>query len=70
MCETKRMPNLVEANCESCAHCGRVYYKDFMQVFLLTPNVDKLALGRCTRRTPNLLVTLVSSCKEWANAKV
>lgn len=67
---SKVMPELVEANCESCAHCKQVYYRDFMQVFVLTPNVDTLALGRCTRREPNLLVTLVSSCKEWANAKI
>lgn len=65
MCKTKVMPSLIEANCESCAHCERLYYDDFMGVFLLTPNVGKLALGRCTRRIPNLLVTLINSCKEW-----
>lgn len=63
---SKIMPNLIEANCESCAHCERLYYEDFMQMFLLTPNVGKLALGRCIPK--NILVTLVSSCKEWKNA--
>ena len=72
MCEAKCVANLIEANCESCAHCQRLYYEDFMGVLLLNPaaNRKQLALGRCTRREPNLLVTLVSSCKEWTNAKV
>ena len=66
----KTMPNLIEANCESCTHCQRLYYENFMDVLLTTPSADRkqLALGRCTRREPNLLVTLMSSCKEWKNA--
>jgi len=71
MSEMKAIPNLIEANCGSCAHCERLYYEDFMGVLLTTITIDKnqLALGRCTRTKPNLLVTLVSSCKEWKNAK-
>ena len=65
MYETKLMPNLIEANCGSCVYCQRIYYEDFMQVFLLAPTTGKLVLGRCIRRIPNLLVTLVSSCKKW-----
>lgn len=70
MCETKTMPNLVAANCESCVYCERLYYEDFMGVLLTTITIDRkqLALGRCTRTKPNLLVTLVSSCKEWKGA--
>lgn len=69
MCETKTMPKLVEANCGSCAHCERLYYEAFMWFLLKTPGTDKkrLALGRCIPK--NILVTLVSSCKEWANAE-
>jgi len=69
MCEIKTMPNLVEANCESCAHCQRLYYEDFMGFLLKTPGTDRkrLVLGRCIPK--NILVTLVSSCKEWKNAK-
>ena len=70
MCEAKCVADLVEANCESCAHCQRLYYENFMDVLLTTINIDRkqLALGCCTRREPNLLVTLVSSCKEWKGA--
>jgi len=62
---SKLMPNLVEANCGSCAHCERLYYEDFMGFLLETASADRkqLALGRCISK--NLLVTLVSSCKEW-----
>lgn len=70
MCETKTMPNLIEANCESCIHCERLYYEDFLGVLMDTPGIDgkRLALGRCIPK--NILVTLVSSCKEWTNEKV
>ena len=71
MCEAKCIANLIEANCESCTHCQRLYYENFMDVLLTTPAPDRnqLALGRCIRREPNLLVTLVSSCREWKNAR-
>ena len=81
MSETKTMPNLIEANCESCVHCRKVYYKPHKREFSANPTTwkspeswlmckypfdkDCYVLGICTRRTPNLLVTLVSSCKEW-----
>ena len=67
----KTMPNLIEANCESCAHCQRLYYENFIDVLLTTLSIDRkqLALGCCIRRKPNLLVTLVRSCKEWKNAE-
>ena len=67
----KTMPNLIEANCGSCDHCQRLYYEDFMGMLLTTITIDRnqFALGCCTHRKPNLLVTLVSSCKEWKNAE-
>ena len=65
MCEAKCVANLVEANCGSCAHCERLYYEPFMGILLKTPSIarKRLALGRCVPK--NMLVTLVSSCKEW-----
>ena len=67
---SKVMPNLIEANCGSCVHCQRLYYENFIDVLLTTPSADRkqFALGCCIRRKPNLLVTLVSSCKEWKEA--
>jgi len=66
MCKT--VANLIEANCGSCAHCEKLYYEQFMGFLLTTSGEKRLALGRC--KPKSLLVTLVSSCREWANEKV
>ena len=68
MCKTKCMPELVEANCGSCVYCERLYYENFLGMLLTTPTDGRkqLALGRCIPR--NILVTLVSSYREWKNA--
>ena len=65
---SKTVANLIEANCGNCAHCQRLYYEQFMGFLLTTLGENRLALGRC--KLKSLLVTLVSSCREWANIEL